>query len=64
MKPNDALQPREVSNGYFWQAEELKDFIDYLFDVEEIGDYEDLFNKFKKHEAEQFYLKENGRAGD
>lgn len=50
---NDALQPKEVSQGYFSDAEQLKDFIDYLFDVEEVGDYDELFNRFLKWEEKQ-----------
>lgn len=50
---NDFNQPREVTKGYFVQAEELKDFIDYLFDIEQIDDYDEVWERFKKWESEQ-----------
>lgn len=53
MTPNDFLQPMEVTKGYFADAEMMKDFIDYLFDVEQIGGYDELFSKFKNWEKEQ-----------
>ncbi len=49
----DRTQPREVSAGYFIDAEEMKDFIDYLFDVEEIGDYNELWKRFKEYEENE-----------
>ena len=48
-----ASQPREVKNSYFAEAEELKDFIDYLFDIEQVGDYKVLFERFKVWEENQ-----------
>ena len=53
----DMQQPREVTAGYFIRAEQMNDFIDYLFDIEQIGDYEELWNRFEQWEEQQFNKK-------
>lgn len=47
---NDGIQPREVTNQYFADAEQLKDFIDYLFDIEKVGDYNEMWKRFERYE--------------
>jgi hypothetical protein len=46
-------QPIQITQGYFEDAEDLKDFVDYLFDVEKIGVYEELYNKFQKYQENE-----------
>lgn len=41
-------QPMEVTRGYFVRAEQINDFIDYLFDVEKLDNYEEVFKRFEK----------------
>lgn len=54
-----ANEPKQVTQGYYADAEELKDFVDYLFDIEEVGDYEKLWQKFKDWELNK--EENNGR---
>lgn len=54
---DDSLQPKTVSNGYFAQAEQLKDFIDYLFDIKKIGNYNELWNEFLEWDEEEDSIK-------
>lgn len=49
----DCLQPKDVTNGYFEQAEELKDFVDYLFDIEKVANYDEAYNRFLEWEKKQ-----------
>lgn len=46
-------QPMTVTKGYFIRSEQMNDFIDYLFDVEQIGDYEELWAEFEKWQDQQ-----------
>lgn len=46
----DMRQPYETTKGYFIGCEKMKDFVDYLFDVENIGDYNELYEKFLQWE--------------
>lgn len=43
-------QPRQLDNGYFIQSEEIKDFVDFLFDVKNIGDFSQLWSEFLEHD--------------
>lgn len=53
----DMQQPKEVTVGYFLRAEQLNDFIDYLFDVEQVDNYEEVWKRFEEWEEKKLTTK-------
>ena len=53
MGAHDMQQPMTVTRGYFVRAEQMNDFIDYLFDVEKVDTYSEVWERFEKWQEQK-----------
>lgn len=53
----DHNQVREVSHGYYYDAERRRDFLEYIFDIEYPGEHDEVFERFEKWQQKQLNKK-------